>query len=228
MVAPCVERMRSRALRQGGRRTAGTVSGSTNVLVSMARNPDPKPGRWILPLIVIGMIAFTYVFVNNLDDDAAAAPVTLPESTTTTISDIEPIDVESTVPESDPAVAAYIDQVNTSQSDLTSLSAEMASINEQWDARDVEFSTARDFLRDDLNPRIAQWVTRVEAIEAPVGFEDSQAAVVVVAPPVSAAADAVLDGLEAPDTGEARRAALEQFNAAVEAFNTAAAAAVGG
>jgi len=194
----------------------------------MARNPDPKPGRWILPLIVIGMIGFTYVFVNNLDDSAAATPVTLPESSTTTVSDIEPIDVEPTVAESDPAVAAYVDQVNLSQSDLASFAAEMASINEQWDARDVEFSTARDFLRDDLNPRIAQWVTRVEVIEAPVGFEDSQAALVVVAPPVSAAADAVLDGLEAPDTGQARQAALEQFNAAVEAFNTAAADAVGG
>jgi len=194
----------------------------------MARNPDPKPGRWILPLIVIGMIAFTYVFVNNLDDDASATPVTLPESSTTTVSDIEPIDVEPTVPESEPAVQAYIDQVELSQADLASLAAEMTSINEQWDARDVEFSTARDFLRDDLNPRIAQWVTRVEAIEPPAGFEDQQAALVVAAPPVSAAADAVLDGLEAPDTGEARQAALEQFNAAVAAYDAAAAAAVGG
>ena len=29
----------------------------------MALNADPKPGRWILPLVVLGMVAFTYFFV---------------------------------------------------------------------------------------------------------------------------------------------------------------------
>lgn len=194
----------------------------------MARNPDPKPGRWILPLIIIGMIAFTYVFVNNLDDSAAATPVTVPDTTTTTASGVEPIDVEPTVAESDPAVQAYTDQVTALQTDLTGLAAEMTSINEQWDAREVEFAAARDFLRDDLNPRIVQWVTRVEAAEAPAGFEDAQADLAAAAPAVSAAAAAVLDGLEAPDTGEARRAALEDFNAAVDAVNAAIAVALGG
>lgn len=205
----------------------GTIAASAIVLHSMARNPDPKPGRWILPLIIIGMIAFTYVFVNNLDDTAEATPITV-ASTTTTTSDLEPIDVEPTVSESDPAIAAYIDQVSTLETDINSLSAEMASINQQWDDREVEFAAARDFLRDDLNPRIAQWVTRVESTEPAPGFEEGQTALVATAPPVSVAAAAVLDGLEAPDTGEARRAALDQFNAAVEAFLTAAAAAVDG
>ena len=33
---------------------------------AMAINPDPKPGRWILPLVVLGMVAFTYFFVRAL------------------------------------------------------------------------------------------------------------------------------------------------------------------
>jgi uncharacterized protein YukE len=40
-------------------------------------NPDPKPGRWILPLIIIGMVGFTYFFVSSL-------PTPEPEGTTST------------------------------------------------------------------------------------------------------------------------------------------------
>ena len=29
-------------------------------------NPDPKPGRLVLPLVLIGMIATTYTFVNRV------------------------------------------------------------------------------------------------------------------------------------------------------------------
>ena len=29
-------------------------------------NPDPKPGRLILPLVLIGMIATTYTFINRV------------------------------------------------------------------------------------------------------------------------------------------------------------------
>lgn len=191
----------------------------------MARNPDPKPGRWILPLIIVGMVAFTYVFVNSLEDTAAANPVTN-TSTTVTTSDIEPIDVEPTIGENDPGVQAYLDQLVALSTDLNTLSQEMNSINERWDNREVEFATARDFLRDDLNPRIAQWVTRVESAEVPAEFVDQHTNLINNAGPISVAAVAILDGLEAPDTGEARRAALEQFNTAVAAYADAASASV--
>ena len=29
-------------------------------------NPDPKPGRIVLPLVLIGMIATTYTFINRV------------------------------------------------------------------------------------------------------------------------------------------------------------------
>ena len=29
-------------------------------------NPDPKPGRVVLPLVLIGMIATTYTFINRV------------------------------------------------------------------------------------------------------------------------------------------------------------------
>ena len=57
----------------------------------MAVNPDPKPGRWILPLVILGMIGFTYFFVRELpeaspDSTLVAQPTstTLAETTGTT------------------------------------------------------------------------------------------------------------------------------------------------
>ena len=32
-------------------------------------NQDPKPGRLILPLVLIGMIATTYTFINRVADN---------------------------------------------------------------------------------------------------------------------------------------------------------------
>jgi hypothetical protein len=48
----------------------------------MALNPDPKPGRWILPLVVLGMVAFTYFFVRALPEGAEE-----PSDTTVSASD---------------------------------------------------------------------------------------------------------------------------------------------
>ena len=37
----------------------------------MTSNYDPKPGRWMLPLVVLAMVAFTYLFVRETDLDRA-------------------------------------------------------------------------------------------------------------------------------------------------------------
>ena len=47
----------------------------------MYRNPDPKPGRWVLPIVVLGMVAFTWFFVQRLSPDEI--PEDEPPSTTT-------------------------------------------------------------------------------------------------------------------------------------------------
>ena len=61
-------------------------------------NSDPKPGRLILPLVLIGMIATTYTFVRSIEEEPVVdqtateesiieeevAPVTEETTTTTT------------------------------------------------------------------------------------------------------------------------------------------------
>ena len=52
----------------------------------MPRNPDPKHGRWILPLIILAMIVLTITFVNSLEpaESEAGTTTTLPPPSTTT------------------------------------------------------------------------------------------------------------------------------------------------
>ena len=51
-------------------------------------NQDPKPGRLVLPLVLIGMIATTYTFVNrvatnnNLDVSVVEEEIVAEEETT--------------------------------------------------------------------------------------------------------------------------------------------------
>ena len=71
-------------------------------------NEDPKPGRLVLPLVLIGMIATTYTFINRIttDNNLTIEPVveevvetvetdTVTEDTTTTTTTTLPDEVVS-------------------------------------------------------------------------------------------------------------------------------------
>ena len=42
-------------------------------------NSDPKPGRLVLPLVLIGMIATTYTFVRSIDEEPVVEDVVIEE-----------------------------------------------------------------------------------------------------------------------------------------------------
>lgn len=201
----------------------------------MTVNPDPRPGRWVLPLVVLGMVAFAYVFVRQLpgagegerelsSDGLATTTTSIPGSTTTTSPEgvtettLEPLPI-------DPAVQSYLDILTAQEAELNGLQTEMASINGRWDAdpKQITYEEARAALRD-LNGRIATWANGVSAVTPPAGLVDAHAALAQGAAATGAAAPQVLAGLESSDTGESRRAALATFDAAVQSFLDAAAA----
>ena len=45
-------------------------------------NPDPKPGRLILPLVLIGMIATTYTFINRVTTNNNLEVINIDDNTT--------------------------------------------------------------------------------------------------------------------------------------------------
>ncbi|MEX0757309.1 MAG: hypothetical protein WD532_11255 [Acidimicrobiia bacterium] len=191
----------------------------------MALNPDPRPGRWLLPLVILGMVVFTYVFVQALPGAVAEGEDLSAGATTTTTT--EATDESSTTTTTavvlDPSVQNYLDLVASQETALTGFQTEMATINGQWDAeeRTVTYSDTEAALVD-LSGRVRTWAEGVATVVAPLGLENVQTVLSAAAAEAANAADAVVAGLQSSDTGEARRAALDSFDEAVRAFTAAA------
>lgn len=194
----------------------------------MAVNPDPRPGRWLLPLVILAMVGFTYVFVESLpaaesDPQDLGEDATTTSTTSTTVGEGEPETTTTTTTPVSSEVLAYLDQVTEAESEIIGLQAEMGSVNSAWDAdpREIAYGDAEAALQD-LATRVAGWADEVQAIPPPLGLEDAHDLLGEFAQATADAAAEVLAGLQAPDTGEARRAALEQFDTAVRGFTAAA------
>lgn len=191
----------------------------------MVLNPDPRPGRWLLPLVILGMMAFTYVFVQNLpgadldtqnlgtDDAVQSTTTTGPADSTTT----------STSPAAlSPEAQAYIDQVAAAEAALLSFQGEMADINGKWDAdpKQIEFGDGETQLTD-LASRMQTWATDLSAVVPPVVLNQAHGVLLATATASANAATSVLNGFTGP-TADPRITALAEFDTAVIAFTAAA------
>lgn len=192
----------------------------------MAVNPDPRPGRWLLPLVILGMVVFTYVFVQALPGaDAEGDDLSSGATTTTTTEATDETSTTSTTVAVvlDPSVQNFLDLVSSQETALTGFQTEMATINGQWDAeeRTVTYPDTEAALVD-LASRVRTWAQDVATVVAPLGLEGVHTVLSAAAAEAANAADAVVAGLQSSDTGEARRAALDSFDEAVRAFTAAA------
>lgn len=196
----------------------------------MARNPDPKPGRWVLPLVVLGMVLFTWIWVNRLGvtqvDDASDA-----SSTTTTAAApgeaeevTEPAAETTTTTQLSPEMEIYLSNLAEDKQALAELSAEMNAVNQDWEDRRVTYSEAGDNMAA-VSEQALVFSTAVEdhrPSDQIAGLVDAHQVALDRAVAVAEAAEAVLAGLRAPDDGELRRAALVEFRAAAASFDQAA------
>lgn len=194
----------------------------------MARNPDPKPGRWILPLVVLGMVFFTWAFVQRLDPGEVPDDVAV-STTTTTLATTEPQPDESTTTTTIPELlGAYLSDIRSDQETLAAILTEIETVNSAWEARDSNGTTFSDAVAGFEAVIVNATVFRdsVSIHIPPAGFGDALStaheAALSASERVLTAAEAVLAGLRAPDTGQARQAAMLDFRAAVEEFNLAA------
>jgi len=179
----------------------------------MAVNPDPKPGRWILPLVILAMVGFTYFFVGALP--AAEPDATIPVAivTTTTLGDT----TETTVPSSgggavDAETQAYLDELDAINAELQVLDTEMVAVNAGFDAdpREIPYPDAETRL-EAVAIETQVLADRVAALSVPVGLEANQ-------PPLQSAIDIcagsavdALAGLRSTDSGEGRATAVEVY-----------------
>lgn len=187
-------------------------------------------------MVVLGMVAFTYVFVNQLPGAGSGSGTSsVPGSGTGTgAAPTATTRPDPSTPGSGPATTldgeaqAYLDAVNPLAMELAGHQAEMTAVNDAWDAdpQTIEFTEAEDRMAA-LSKAVADWTGRVKAVTAPAAFTETQNTLVAGADAAASAAAAALAGLRSSDPGEARRSAVGAFNTAVAAFNDAVVAAGG-
>ena len=185
----------------------------------MAANPDPKPGRWILPLVILGMIAFTYFFVSSLPEGSPTTTLVLATTTTTLegTGTTQP-GTATTVPN---AAQAYLDELDSINAELQLLVTEMVTVNEGFDAdpRTIELDEAGTRL-DAVVADTQALADRVTALTPPPGLETNQEALVSAINFCAGAAQDAVDGLHSTDTGELRAAAVEAYTTSAAGFDT--------
>lgn len=184
---------------------------------------DPKHGRWILPLVVAGLIGFTYVFVNALPAADIAASTTTTSSTTTTV-------VQTTTTTTLPAeIRGFLNDVVRFETTATDLLTAAREANDAWENRDETGVTFDQTLVafEAIAAETRTLADEVAEVTVPDPYVDLWPAAISSSEDMAVAALAMIDGLRASDDGSARREAVAAYEAAGAEF-LAALDAVGG
>jgi hypothetical protein len=184
-------------------------------------NSDPKPGRIVLPLVLIGMIATTYTFINRVATNnnlEIVTEVTTVESTIEEVVDETTTSTTSTtLPEN---YVAYLEEITAEKIQATELGKKVLEANQNWDDKTVTYQEAKQefaaFIEDaeefvvtvtdpGLPNEYANLVTSHEELKTLVNL-------------IATDTVELLAGLQSTDKGEQRAAALDSFNKNLDQF----------
>lgn len=178
---------------------------------------DPKHGRWILPAVVAALIGFTYLFVNALP------PAEIPVGTTTTVvaAETTTTTVADTTTTTLPAdIAAFFQLVNGYASDATKINTDIDTANTARESGETDF--AETLATFEASAVEAQTLSdNVAATNPPDIYAAVWPDAVTAAAALPTGANAVIDGLRAPDDGTARREAVAAYAVLTDDFLTA-------
>ena len=185
-------------------------------------NEDPKPGRLVLPLVLIGMIATTYTFINrvttnnNLEiepsvEQVIAEPDEEPvsEDTTTTTTTTLPAEV-----------VTYLEEISSEKIQSIDLATKVLEANDKWDNEDITYQEAKDEFANFIEDA-EQFVETVSEPGPPstfAGLVKSHEELKSLAELIFADTEELLEGLTSSDTGERRSSALDSFNNNINLF----------
>ena len=165
------------------------------------RNPDPKHGRWILPLIIVAMVVLTITFVNSLEpaeDEAGTTTTTEPPSTTTTTT--LPIDV-----------AAFLVTLDVYETQLNAFLGDIDGTNSDWEARATSQAETRAAF-EAVRAQVSAWESEVAgAADVPAALAEAHVQLVLEVEQLTPAVEDIIAGFEAPDDGTLRREAVIDF-----------------
>jgi hypothetical protein len=186
-------------------------------------NPDPKPGRLILPLVLIGMIATTYTFINRVTTNNNLEVVNIVDNNTEEVvseeitEDTTTTTTSTTLPED---VITYLEEIQAEKIQSTELGKKVLETNQRWDDKDTTYQEAQQEFEAFINDA-EQFVATV----SDPGPPNSNASLVsnheelkVLVNLIYEDTKELLEGLTAPDTGERRSSALSSFNSNLGSF----------
>ena len=185
-------------------------------------NQDPKPGRLVLPLVLIGMIATTYTFVNRVAinndlDISVEEEVTVVEEEIVTEESTTTSTTTTTLPNE---VVTYLEEIQAEKVQSDELGQKVIETNQRWDDEVTSYQEAKDefaaFIQD-----AEQFVATVSEPGPPNTFANlvtSHEELKVLVNLIYEDTKELLEGLTSSDTGERRAAALESFNENLSAF----------
>ena len=185
-------------------------------------NEDPKPGRLVLPLVLIGMIATTYTFINrvttnnNLEIEPSVEQVVVEpeeepvsEDTTTTTTTTLPSEV-----------VTYLEEISSEKIQSIDLATKVLEANDKWDNEEISYQEAKDEFAEFIQDA-NQFVETVSEPGPPstfAGLVKSHEELKSLAELIFLDTEELLEGLTSSDTGERRAAALDSFNNNINLF----------
>ena len=180
-------------------------------------NPDPKPGRLILPLVLIGMIATTYTFINRVTTNNNLEVINIDDNTTEevitdeVVVDTTTTSTTTTLPE---GVITYLEEIQSEKIQSIELGKKVLETNQRWDDKDTTYQEAQQEFEafiDDAEQFVAT-VTNPGPPESNASLISSHEELKVLVNLIYEDTKELLEGLTAPDTGERRSSALSSFN----------------
>jgi len=184
-------------------------------------NPDPKPGRIVLPLVLIGMIATTYTFINrvatNNDINIVAEETPVETIAEVVVEDTSTTTTSTTLPDN---YVAYLEEITAEKIQATELGKQVLEANENWDDKTVTYQEAKDEFRAFI-ATAEQFVSTVSDPGPPNEFANlvtSHEELKTLVNLIYLDTVELLAGLESSDTGEQRAAALDAFNNDLDQF----------
>ena len=183
-------------------------------------NSDPKPGRLILPLVLIGMIATTYTFINRVATNNSIEIIE--DTTTTTISTEASVDTTTTsttttLPE---GVINYLEEITGEKIQVIELGKKVLETNQRWDDKVTTYQEAQQEFQefiDDFEIYVQNF-TNPGPPSSANNLVSNHQELVIIAELIFEDTKELLEGLTAPDTGERRTAALDSFNSNLDLF----------
>ena len=185
-------------------------------------NPDPKPGRVVLPLVLIGMIATTYTFINRVatNNDLDLVVEETPVETIAEEEVVEDTSTTSTTTTLPDDYVQYLEEISAEKIQATELGKDVLEANENWDEKSVTYPEAKDEFRAFI-ATAEEFVITVSEPGPPNEYANlvtSHEELKTLVNLVYADTVELLAGLESSDTGEQRAAALDSFNSNLDQF----------